>query len=1269
VSGYHLGINLGYDRAAALVTGGEIVVAIQQERLDRCKHSVGFLHQAPGDSAQVQLPNEAVRYCLDTCGIKLSDLASITANMPGVDHSDDILRRQLPPEAVQKRRCIASHHLAHAYSAYWPSGFDEALILVADAIGTIDAEGRTESYSLYKACGSQINSLHRETVPAHLAALSTPGSISEYISQKAGFVTHAGSQVTIPEPGKLMELAPYGSEQENWHRWIRPVANSYSLDISAYDLFLEVAAVEKRYDNGQGQPYLRPYLADLAYKVQNELQQAMVHLVRNAVSDTGIRKLCFAGGVALNFVATDVVLQEVGLDDVFVFPAAGDAGVAAGCALWSYAEESRGGRRMKLRSPALGRSYDRCVIDRELERLADRIQVEVLSEGQLIKRAAQMLAQGHIIARFEKGSEYGPRTLGHRSILGDPTFACMKDILNARVTFREPFRGGASVIPEESTSIVLGHEVASPDTLFVSPITSHRRAEIPAVTHHDGTGRIQTVTLRAHPFLFRLCHELVAIRGHVPVILNTSFSVAGQPIVESPGEAIQTFLKSDIDYLCLEDLWIGKRDVHVKSYEERREQLEDSRSPQGLTPGQPCMIKLMQRLDRALFFGDTAECPWSIEELNRLSWEGGRFKETSRLFRKTRYGIDFRTQWSSDVVCILDPLGRSTILERCAAASESTYTLGEMALLQAVLRGSRDELAKFRIDQQLTTREWQERIQWSLQQLAQYGLEPRQPLLSTRQFDTSLSTFSERALAPFADEHFSAKEALGALRAILVHAGYTESTVCELLGIESLQRIEPTYLRYYDRSVLPKSDLGDFIRFFLLRVALSLERLKKLFGSQCLDSLIRLGVVRRRGDEWASAVDLYCAEDLFIATDHRHMVHDDDQLDETPVGHIGADSLGLVYAAPRYPVECALDLCTGSGIQALVSSRYTKEVVGVDINPRAVRFARFNADLNGVGNATFAVGDLYAPVGGRKFDLILATPTLLATPRHEVAFRDGAASDDEVLSRIISEAAHCLTESGRLHVVADLARGAEYERKLDAWWSGGPAHKLVLQTADRRGFRSATPRTHAPLGQQFESYNTELEQWVTSFRQAKLKSTNIGYIFMHRVPSTAAGSYYIRTIHNPDIPIHEQVKRYFEQRESVTREENEQLFLRVAEGLQFRIEFRVNGDPRTPERRYQLFVPHNPYYTTYTVDEKIFRGLELILRRDVQLSELAAPYNQGWILDLIYKGLVVVSAFPSALSNNNRPAAVQRGCVEIPASASRARCTVACNRGVRGNIC
>lgn len=505
-----------------------------------------------------------------------------------------------------------------------------------------------------------------------------------------------------------------------------------------------------------------------------------------------------------------------------------------------------------------------------------------------------------------------------------------------------------------------------------------------------------------------------------------------------------------------------------------------------------------------------------------------------------------------------------------------------------------------------------------------------------------MNGLTERALAPFADEQFSAREALRTLRTTLLDTGYVESVICDLLGVESLQQVEPTCFPYYSRFVLPESELGDLIRIFLLRIALSPERLKVLFGSKCLDSLIRLGLLRRRGGKWASAIDLHCADDLFIATDNGHAVHGADQLDEAPVRFMGLDSLGLLNIAPRYAVKRALDLRTGSGVQALVASRYADQVIAIDINPRAVRFARFNANLNDIYNVRFIVGDLYGPLVNAQFDLILANATDFVDPGQEPRFGDSCTRADETLLRIISESSDYLREGGRLHVVAEGSDASDYEKKLDAWWSGGPAHTLVLRTARRHEARITAPWPRVRGNRPSRPPNDDLLQKITSFRQVNRQAMEFSYICIHRLSSAAVGSYYMRTIDHPYVPIYEQVARYFEQREAIKEDGNKQLFLRATENLQFRIEFRIDEDHRAPQRHYQLFVPNNPYHTTYTVSEEVFRGLELILRRDVQLSELAGLCDQEWILDLIYRGLVHVTSDPLTRSNCRKCAPVSK---------------------------
>ncbi|WP_200333423.1 carbamoyltransferase C-terminal domain-containing protein [Thiocystis violacea] len=724
MSNYHLGINLGHDRAAALVCDGEILAAIHQERIDRCKHSVGVLHQSLHDLTQVQPPDEAVRYCLDSVGIRLSDVATITANMPGVDYGPDILRRKLSPELADRVLRVPSHHMAHAYSAYWPSGFDEALILVVDASGSTTADHQTESYSLYAAHGEDITEVYSHKIPAHLASLSTLGFLYEYISRKAGFVTEIGSAISIPEAGKLMGLASYGGRQHNWHRWIKLIEGEKAVAIPAYDIFLEVAALEKHYDKQEGKAYLRPYLVDLACKVQSELEEALLHIVAQAVRETGLRRLCMAGGVALNSVANYRLLRDLELDDVFVFPAAGDAGIAAGCALWAHATQDSARHRVPLKSAALGRRYPPSEIARALETFGDEITVEELSPQSMLSRTADTLVQGHIVARFEGRSEYGPRALGQRSIMVDPVFSRMKDVLNARVKFREAFRPFAPVIPEERISEVFEHKVASPFMLIVSPIKSHFQTEIPAVTHSDGTGRVQTVTKEDNPFFYDICHRLSKLRDGPPVVLNTSFNIAGQPIVETPEEAIATFLRTDIDYLSIENFWLQKTGVPIKRYDDHLAGLGEDKLPQGLPSGQPSVHSLMRRLDRALFWDDVEGCPWSEDELQRLSSQGARYKESSVLFADNPFGRPFQTQLAPEVVLLLDPRGESILTHVRGTTKPGRYSFDQVKLIMSLLAEDDSVRDSLRTEQQFTTREWDRKMSWAVSELARFGLKP-----------------------------------------------------------------------------------------------------------------------------------------------------------------------------------------------------------------------------------------------------------------------------------------------------------------------------------------------------------------------------------------------------------------------------------------------------------------------------------------------------------------------------------------------------------------
>ncbi|NRA95840.1 MAG: methyltransferase [Planctomycetes bacterium] len=1168
----HLGLNLGHDRSAALVSGGKLLVAVEEERLDRCKHSPG-LSRVDGD-VEVCLPWRSIRYCLEAVGAELSDLSSVTANSPGRDMGPELAARGFRGVAVHS---VPSHHLAHAYTAWWPSGMDEAIVLVVDATGSTDAEGRTESYTLYRGANDELELLHSERVDAHLAGMTTLGMVYEEVTRGIGFVTDFEGGFSHAEAGKTMGLAPYGGAAKNLRRWIATRPGSYSLQIRAYDILLEIEALEKRYADSDGPAWMRPHLVELAAKIQRELEDALLHLGREAQRETGLRKLCLAGGVAFNSVANHRLVRELDLVDFFAFPAAGDSGIAAGCAWWaSHQHGVQPVGREHLQTAALGRSASEIEIEMALTEVSDRIVVERPGTDEVLKRTAEALARGRVVARFEGGSEYGPRALGQRSILANPTFARMRDVLNARVKHREAYRPFAPVVPLEDAEQVFELGVESPHMLLVAPVREELREVIPSVTHHDGTGRVQTVTQDDNPFFHSLCRELQRLRGGPPVLLNTSYNVAGEPIVESPQDALRTFLATDIDHLALEGCWISKRGTVAREYADHTEGLPDAPVPRGLDADEPALDGLMEELDAALFAGAPTR-KWTDDELDEISSRIARFKETSEAFSASPYGAPVRSRLADGRLLLLDPRNGSELVDLVQRSAQAVPEAEVARLLGGVLEEAAD-----RVDPEST------------------------------------DPASRVALEAYADMDHRSGAALAALRARLESIGYTETNVRARLG-KATQDIEPTDLPYLDRFGLKRDELGDLMRLFLLRGALQAGRVRSLVGIEGFRLLLSLGLVARRADAWAATVDLFPIDGLLVATDHRYQVLENDALDEEPVMYVGRDSVGLVQVAPRSRSRRHLDLCTGSGVQALVARSYASEVVGVDRNPRAIRFARFNADLNGLDGVFFHLGDLYEPVKGERFDTITANPPFVPSPVGDLAFRDGGADGEEVLRRIVFGAAAHLESGGRVSIVSDLVDVAHYESKLSSWWSGGALRALLLTTADRDERLFSVPHSHAPFGQTFETFSEELGLWVQSYRSADLGAVNFGYLVLEDAHKDREGRLIQRVIQSPVDPVHDRVLALLETLFLAASGALDECVLVCAPGLRLSTEQDMSGRVLS----CTASVPGDEWFTTYGLGPPLRTLLEEAARSTVTWAELVERGLERAADVLLEKGLLV----------------------------------------------
>lgn len=564
-----LGINNMHDASCALMVNGQILAAAEEERFTRRKHTSG-------------LPIHAMRYCLESAGLRPQDLDMVVASWrpwalgvrarlalgsalssPSAFRSRAArgagqmahewkelftLRRLLEQRLGKGRYAVRylEHHLAHAASAFLCSPFDEAAVL------TVDGAGEADSTVMWHAQGSQIRKID---------SVRLPHSLGQFYSAATGFL---GFKMTHDEY-KVMGLAAMGKPRyaqqllgdvvrlEPAGRFvIKPYFLDYHLARSGK--FSREAEALFGPPRGRDEELTERH-ADVAASVQYALEQALFHSLRHLHQVTGSRRLGLAGGVAFNCTANGKIFGNTPFEEVFVQPAAGDSGTSLGATLYC----SNGSLGADRASRALPHAYWGPAYDREQIEAAVRatgLPYTELDETALIDRVAHLLADGNVIGWFQGRMEWGPRALGARSLLADPRRPEIKEKINRIIKKREPFRPFAPSILEHVAHEYFDGYHTSPFMLFTFPVKPAKRDIIPAVTHTDGTARPQGVTAEGSPRYYKLISRFGELTG-VPVVLNTSFNVQ-EPIVCSPQDALATFQGCEMNYLALENFLVEK---------------------------------------------------------------------------------------------------------------------------------------------------------------------------------------------------------------------------------------------------------------------------------------------------------------------------------------------------------------------------------------------------------------------------------------------------------------------------------------------------------------------------------------------------------------------------------------------------------------------------------------------------------------------------------------------------------------------------------------
>ncbi|HSG29983.1 MAG TPA: carbamoyltransferase [Thermodesulfobacteriota bacterium] len=590
---YILGISCFFhDSAAAILKDGKLIAAAEEERFSRIKHDFEF-------------PDNAIDFCLEFAGIDAEQLDYVVffekpfvkferlllSTLQNFPRSTKLFREAMITwlgdklwvknylikklNISQSKILFSDHHLSHASSSFFCSPFEKSAII------TIDGVGEWTTATIGVGEGSDIKILKEINFPHSIGLLYS------------AFTAFLGFEVNEGEY-KVMGMAPFG--KPNYVDKVYKVINSY--DDGSFELNMDYFSfhysTEKTFSSkfedifgdprdpqalffteSSGYPSYfgekpsdynelvksNQYYADIAASIQVVTEQLVVKLAKKAHELTGYNKLCMAGGVALNSVANWKVLRNTPFDEIYIHPAAGDGGGAVGAALYGYHALLGKPREFVMEHAYWGKQHGDDSISEFLEN--ENIPYEkVSSDEKLIEKVSDYLVDGKVIGWYQGRFEWGPRALGNRSIIADPRRTDMKDIVNVKIKFREPFRPFApSVLSEKVTEYfdIEESDIQYPTRfmLYVTDVKEDKKEVLPAITHVDGTGRLQSVYKELNPKYYNLIQSFGEQTG-VPVILNTSFNLKGEPVVNTPAEAFNSFYKSGMDYLVLGNFIIDK---------------------------------------------------------------------------------------------------------------------------------------------------------------------------------------------------------------------------------------------------------------------------------------------------------------------------------------------------------------------------------------------------------------------------------------------------------------------------------------------------------------------------------------------------------------------------------------------------------------------------------------------------------------------------------------------------------------------------------------
>ena len=551
-----LGFSVGHDKGAVVIEDGKVVVGITQERLTRVKHDGAY----QGGT----IPYESILYCLNHLGLTINDIHSFVYST--TELIDDVVS-QFKKKFGHKEYNLKfiPHHLAHAYSSFFSSGFEESAVIVADASGSIlnnlnnltewypnkDKEGLefgedwTEGISIYHLTRNTHKEVYKKWIKYPVPIETEDGvSVGTLYSEGSLQLIYEPNEHTWPA-GKLMGLASYANQE------IVNEAPDYIVEKDS-DIFIPNKRIYPKV-NYNSDFYSKACVAGI---YQREQERASLILAKMAKELTQSKNVCVAGGSFLNCNSNEKILNSGLFENSYFIPPADDSGIPLGCAWYAYQELVDIKETTEFK-PYIGKTYSRNEIISTLNQYPNLIFEEYTNFDTLVESTSFWLSQNRVIGWFQDGSEIGPRALGNRSILASPIPSWMTGLINSEIKHREWYRPFAPAVLFEHQGEIFESDVYSPNMLVTTTVKEEWRSKIPAVTHIDNSARHQSVTATSNPKFYQLIKSFYG-RTRVPVLLNTSFNGPKEPIVETPEDAIRCFYETGLDHLVINNFIIHK---------------------------------------------------------------------------------------------------------------------------------------------------------------------------------------------------------------------------------------------------------------------------------------------------------------------------------------------------------------------------------------------------------------------------------------------------------------------------------------------------------------------------------------------------------------------------------------------------------------------------------------------------------------------------------------------------------------------------------------